>query len=110
MNNRPEPSMMHALRWGLLGTARINRAVIPPIRSLPRHRLVAVASRDSSRASQYANEWGIERSFGSYAELVDDPDVDVVYIPLPNSLHAEWCVRAAHAGKHVLCEKPLALT
>jgi predicted dehydrogenase len=72
--------------------------------------LVAVASREQSRAEDYAAEWGIGRALGSYEALLDDPDVDVVYISLPNSLHAEWTVRAARAGKHVLCEKPLAPT
>jgi xylose dehydrogenase (NAD/NADP) len=99
-----------ALRWGLLGTARINRMLIPPLRASARNRLLAVASRDAARASAYAKEWGIERGYGSYDELLADPDVDVVYIPLPNHLHAEWTIRAARAGKHVLCEKPLALS
>jgi xylose dehydrogenase (NAD/NADP) len=98
------------LRWGLLGTARINRRVIPALRASPANRLVAVASRDPARAAEYATEWGIERAHGSYEALVADPEVDVVYVPLPNHLHAEWTVRAARAGKHVLCEKPLALT
>jgi xylose dehydrogenase (NAD/NADP) len=98
------------LRWGLLGTARINRRVIPALRASPANRLVAVASRDPARAAGYATEWGIERAHGSYEALVADPEVDVVYVPLPNHLHAEWTVRAARAGKHVLCEKPLALT
>jgi xylose dehydrogenase (NAD/NADP) len=98
------------LRWGLLGTARINRWLIPPLRASARNRLLAVASRDAARADAYAKEWGIERRYGSYDELLADPDVDVVYIPLPNHLHAEWTIRAARAGKHVLCEKPLALS
>ena len=97
------------LGWGLLGTARINRMVIPPLRVSPGNRLVAVASRDTARATAYAREWGIERAYGSYQALLDDPTIDVVYVPLPNHLHAEWAVRAAAAGKHVLCEKPLAL-
>jgi xylose dehydrogenase (NAD/NADP) len=102
--SRPPP-----LRWGLLGTARINRRVIPPLRASARNRLVAVASRDLERARAYAAEWGIERSWGSYEELVADPGIDVVYVPLPNHLHVEWTLRAVRAGKHVLCEKPLAL-
>jgi D-xylose 1-dehydrogenase (NADP+, D-xylono-1,5-lactone-forming) len=97
------------LRWGLLGTARINRMVIPPLRVSTGNRLVAVASRDAAKAASYAREWGIERAHGSYEALLSDPGVDAVYIPLPNHLHAEWAIRAAHAGKHVLCEKPLAL-
>jgi xylose dehydrogenase (NAD/NADP) len=99
-----------ALRWGLLGTARINRMVIPPLRASAGNRLLAVASRDPARAAAYAREWGIERTHGSYEALLADPEVDAVYIPLPNHLHAEWAIRAARAGKHVLCEKPLALS
>ena len=102
MNDRP-------LRWGLLGTARINRMLIPPLRASAGNRLLAVASRDPARAAAYAKEWGIERAHGSYEALLADPGVDAVYVPLPNHLHAEWTIRAARAGKHVLCEKPLAL-
>ena len=98
-----------ALRWGILGVARINRALIPPLQSSPRHSLVAIASRDKARAEEAAHQAGIPRAHGSYEALLADPEVDVVYIPLPNGLHAEWTVRAARAGKHVLCEKPLAL-
>jgi predicted dehydrogenase len=98
------------LRWGLLGTARINRMLVPPLQACGRNRLVAVASRDRGRAEAYAREWGIERAYGSYDALLADPQIDVVYVPLPNHLHAEWTIRAARAGKHVLCEKPLALT
>jgi xylose dehydrogenase (NAD/NADP) len=98
------------LRWGILGAARINRRVIPALRASSGNRLVAVASRDPARAAEYAAEWGIERAHGSYEALLADREVDVVYVPLPNHLHAEWTIRAARAGKHVLCEKPLALT
>jgi predicted dehydrogenase len=98
------------LRWGLLSTARINRALIPPLRASPRNRLVAVASRDLAHAQAWAAERDIPTAYGSYEALLADPEIDVVYIPLPNSLHAEWTIRAAQAGKHVLCEKPLALT
>jgi D-xylose 1-dehydrogenase (NADP+, D-xylono-1,5-lactone-forming) len=98
------------LRWGLLGTARINQALITPLRASPRNKLVAVASRSAGRAADYAQEWQIPRYFGSYEAMLADPDVDVVYVSLPNSLHAEWAVKAAQAGKHVLCEKPLAVT
>lgn len=101
---------MKALRWGLLGTARINRAVIPALRASPRCRLLGVASRSAERAADYAREWGIERVFPSYDAMLGDPDIEAVYIPLPNALHKEWTIRAARAGKHVLCEKPLALT
>jgi predicted dehydrogenase len=97
------------LNWGLLSTARINRAVIPPLRASKRNRLIGVASRSQETANAYAREWGIPRAHGSYAALLEDSGIDVVYISLPNHLHAEWTVRAVEAGKHVLCEKPLAL-
>jgi predicted dehydrogenase len=102
--------MKEHLTWGLLSTARINRKLIPAIRAAGRADLVAVASRSRPRASEYAAEWEIPQAFGSYQALIDDPSVDVVYVSLPNSLHAEWAVRAIEAGKHVLCEKPLALS
>lgn len=96
------------LRWGILGTGRINRALIAPLRISPRNRLTAVASRTEERARTYATEWDIPRWFGNYEALLADPDIDVVYISLPNSLHADWTIKAAQASKHVLCEKPLA--
>jgi predicted dehydrogenase len=98
------------MRWGILGAARINRNIIPALRAAEGHTLEAIASRDAAKASAYAAEWSIPRAFGSYEALIEDPDIDAVYIPLPNHLHAPWTVRAAEAGKHVLCEKPLALT
>jgi xylose dehydrogenase (NAD/NADP) len=99
-----------ALKWGLLSTARINRRLIPAIRAAERAELVAVASRDQARGEAYAAQWGIPHVYGSYEAMLDDPEIDAVYISLPNSLHAEWTVRAARAGKHVLCEKPLAIS
>jgi predicted dehydrogenase len=98
------------LGWGLLGTARINRSLVPALRASRRNRLLAVASRSAERAQSYAREWEIPRAHPDYEALLADPEVDVVYIPLPNALHAEWTVRAAKAGKHVLCEKPLVLS
>ncbi|MGA2111134.1 MAG: Gfo/Idh/MocA family oxidoreductase [Anaerolineales bacterium] len=98
------------LRWGFLGTARINSALVNPLRVSQRNTLVAVASRDMKKAGPYASELGIPRAYGSYTAMLQDQDVDVVYVSLPNSLHAEWTVKAVEAGKHVLCEKPLALT
>ena len=98
-----------ALNWGLLSTARINRALIPPLRASNRNRLLAVASRTPEAAERYAREWKIPRAHGSYEALLADPEIDVVYNPLPNHLHAEWTIKAVEAGKHVLCEKPLAL-
>lgn len=99
-----------ALRWGLISTAGINRALIPAIRASSRSELVAVASRSLDRARSYARQWGIPQAYSSYEELLAAPNVDVVYNPLPNSLHSEWTERAAEAGKHILCEKPLAVT
>ncbi len=101
---------MATLRWGLLGTARINRSLIPPLRTSARNKLMAVASRTPAAAEAYAKEWKIPRAHGSYEALLADPEIDAVYIPLPNHLHAEWTIKAAQAGKHVLCEKPLALS
>jgi xylose dehydrogenase (NAD/NADP) len=101
---------MRPLRWGLMGTARINRSLIPALRTSSRNELAAVASRDAAKAAAYAREWGIPRTFGRYEDMLADGDIDVVYNPLPNSLHAEWTIRAARAGKHVLCEKPLAIS
>ena len=98
------------LRWGLLSTARINRALIPPLRASQRNQLMAVASRSQETAEAYARQWGIPRALGSYEALIHDPGIDVVYNSLPNHLHAEWTLRALQAGKHVLCEKPMALT
>jgi predicted dehydrogenase len=98
------------LRWGLISTAGINRALIPAVRASARSALVAVASRDLDRAQGYARQRDIPRVHGSYEDLLADPEVDVVYNPLPNSLHCEWTVKAAEAGKHILCEKPLAVT
>ncbi len=102
--------MANELRWGLLSTAHINRAVIPHLRNSPRNRLVTVASRTIDKARSYAAEWKIDNALGSYEELLADPEIDVIYNPLPNSMHAEWTVKALEAGKHVLCEKPLATT
>jgi predicted dehydrogenase len=100
---------MTVLRWALLGTARINRAVIPVLKSSARNTLLAVGSRTLERAREYAAEWEIPRAIAPYESVLADPDVDAIYVSLPNSLHAEWTIRALEAGKHVLCEKPLAL-
>jgi predicted dehydrogenase len=97
------------LQWGLLSTARINRALITPLRASKRNQLAAVASRTQESADSYAREWKIARAYGSYEALLADPEIDVIYNPLPNHLHAEWTIKAVEAGKHVLCEKPLAL-
>lgn len=100
--------MPKPLRWGILGSARINRRLLPGIRSAG-DVLAIVGSRDRERAQAAATEYGAERA-GTYEDVLAAPDVDVVYISLPNSLHAPWAIRAAEAGKHILCEKPLAPT
>ena len=92
--------------WGILSTADINRKVIPGAHASEKVDLVAVASRDRARAEAYAREWEIPRAYGSYEDLLADPEIEAVYISLPNTLHAEWSIKALEAGKHVLCEKP----
>lgn len=102
--------MADYVRWGVLSTSgHAANTVIPAMKAAPSGRVMAVASRDAERARAYAATQGIPHSYGSYEALLADPDIDAVYIPLPNSLHREWTIRAAGAGKHVLCEKPLAL-
>ena len=102
---------MSSLRWGILSTADIGlRKVIPGIQRADRCEVVAIASRDLAQAQAAASQLGIARAHGSYVALLADPKVDAVYIPLPNHLHPEWTMAAARAGKHVLCEKPLAMT
>lgn len=98
------------VRWGILSTARINHAVIPPIKALDYTTLYGVASRDARKAEVYAAEHGFKTSYGSYQGLLDDPEVDAVYISLPNGLHFEWIVKALERGKHVLCEKSITTT
>jgi D-xylose 1-dehydrogenase (NADP+, D-xylono-1,5-lactone-forming) len=99
--------MTDAVRWGLLSTARINQALIAGIRAAEGAELVAVASRSEASASAYAAEQQIPRAHGSYEALLADPEVDVVYVSLPNALHVPWSIAALRAGKHVLCEKPM---
>jgi D-xylose 1-dehydrogenase (NADP+, D-xylono-1,5-lactone-forming) len=95
------------VKWGIISTADINRKVIPGAKASPQVDLVAVASRTQERAEAYAQEWGISKAYGSYDALLADPEIEAVYISLPNTLHVEWSIRAVEAGKHVLCEKPL---
>jgi D-xylose 1-dehydrogenase (NADP+, D-xylono-1,5-lactone-forming) len=99
--------MAKAVKWGIVSTADINRKVIPGAHASPKVELVAVASRDKARADAYAKTWGIERAYGSYDALLADPEIEAVYISLPNTMHCDWSIRALEAGKHVLCEKPL---
>jgi predicted dehydrogenase len=98
------------LRFGVLGAAKIAREkVVPPMQRAARCEVVAIASRDPARAQTEASRLGIARAHRSYEALLADPEVDAVYIPLPNHLHVPWSIRAAEAGKHVLCEKPVGL-
>jgi predicted dehydrogenase len=94
------------VKWGIVSTADINRKVIPGAHASEKVDLVAVASRDQARADAYAREWEIPRAYGSYEALLADAEIDAVYISLPNTMHAEWSIKALEAGKHVLCEKP----
>lgn len=102
---------MSKINWGVLGTAKIGREkVIPAMQQCRYGKVTAIASRNPDRARTVADALRIGKAFGSYEELLSDPDVDAVYIPLPNHLHVEWTLKALDAGKHVLCEKPIALT
>jgi D-xylose 1-dehydrogenase (NADP+, D-xylono-1,5-lactone-forming) len=98
---------MEPVKWGIVSTADINRKVIPGAHASDKVELVAVASRERSKAETYANEWEIPRAYGSYDDLLADAEIEAVYISLPNTLHCEWSIKAMEAGKHVLCEKPL---
>ncbi|OKP85375.1 oxidoreductase [Paenibacillus helianthi] len=102
--------MTQKLRWGIMGCAQIaTGSVMPAIQESESGVIQAVASRGLDKSSAVAKEFGVPQAYGSYEELLADPNVDAVYIPLPNHLHREWAIRAAEAGKHVLCEKPIAL-
>ncbi len=102
---------MTALRWGVLSTANIGtEKVIPAIQAAEGCEVVAISSRNLDTARRVADDLGIERAYGSYGQLLHDADIDAVYIPLPNHMHAEWSIAAAEAGKHILCEKPIALS
>ena len=102
---------MSKVRWGILSTAKIGtEKVIPAMQQAEFCDITAIASRDLDRAQAAADELRISRAYGSYDELLADPDIDAVYNPLPNHLHVPWSIRALEAGKHVLCEKPIGLT
>ncbi len=111
MSDEQTATDLPLVRWGVLSAANIGlKAVIPAIQASRNGRLAAVASRELARAERIAlREPGV-RAYASYEALLDDPDIEAVYIPLPNALHAEWAIRAMQAGKHVLCEKPLGVT
>jgi len=99
-----------AVRWGLLGAANIGRVVVPATRQAKRTSFVAVASRDGDRARQFADDLGLDHSFGSYEDLLESDTVDAIYVALPVAMHTAWTIKALQAGKHVLCEKPFAVT
>lgn len=99
-----------SVRWGMLSTSGIGRLAAAALAGVPDAELVAIAGRDADRAAAYAEELGIPRSFGSYEELLADPEIDAVYVPLPITLHSAWTIKALQAGKHVLCEKPFVPT
>jgi len=103
--------MKDKVRWGILGAAGIAyKSMLPALKASPFAEAAAIASRDTVRAKSVAAEFGISAVYGDYASLLADPNIDAVYIPLPNTFHAEWTIKAAEQGKHVLCEKPAALT
>ena len=95
-----------AVKWGILSTADINKKLLAGAAETDDVDVVAVGSRDLARAEQFAETWDIPRAYGTYEELLADPDVQAVDIPLPNTMHTEWSIKAMEAGKHVLCEKP----
>ena len=102
--------MSDRLRWGVLGSARIVRKTIPALQATKNGEVVGIASRTEEKAREYAGKHGIPQAFGSYEALLASQDIDAVYIPLPNALHLEWILKSLDAGKHVLCEKPLAMS
>ena len=99
--------MTTTVKWGIISTADINRRLIPVAHASPKLDIVGVASRDPARADAYARQWDIPRAYGSYEALIEDQEIEAVYISLPNNLHCEWATKAVDGGKHVLCEKPL---
>ena len=103
--------MPQTVRWGVLGAAKIALVkVIPGMQRGKWSKIVAIGSRDTAKAEQAARSLGLDKAYGSYEELLADPDIDAIYNPLPNHLHVPWSIRAAEAGKHVLCEKPIGLS
>jgi len=101
--------MTNKVKWGILGAASIaRRRVVPAMKNCELAEVAAVGSRSLAKSQEFAKELGIPKAYGSYEELIDDPEIEVIYNPLPNHLHVEWSIRAASRGKHVLCEKPIA--
>src|SRR5215475_8693824 len=102
---------MNKVRWGILSTSNFAQSkVIPALLRCERVEVAAIASRDQARAYEAARRFGIPKAYGSYEELLADPDIEVIYNPAPNHLHVEWSIKALEAGKHTLCEKPIALS
>jgi predicted dehydrogenase len=111
LNMGADTTIPKKVRWGILSTADIAvKKVIPAMQKGTFSEVIAIASRDLSRAEHIADSLGIAKAYGSYDELLADPKVEAIYNPLPNHLHVPWSIKAAEAGKHVLCEKPLAMT
>src|SRR6201996_3237078 len=105
------PSMTNKVRWGVLSTAAIGiKKVLPAMQKGEWTEVTAIASRDLHKAQESARALGIPKAYGSYEELLADPEIEAVYNPLPNQLHIPWSIKAAEAGKHVLCEKPISMT
>src|SRR5437016_1544587 len=103
--------MPRKVKWGVLSTAKIGREkVIPAMQQGSLSEIVAIASRDDEKARKIAVELGIPKAYGSYEQLLADPEVEAIYNPLPNHMHVPWSILAAEAGKHVLCEKPIGLS
>lgn len=101
--------MSEKLRWGILGSARILRKTIPALQETKNGEVIGIASRTEEKAREYADKHGVPQAYGSYEALLASSEIDAVYIPLPNALHLEWILKSLDAGKHVLCEKPLAM-
>lgn len=102
--------MTEPVRWGIMGTARIaTQRVMPAMENARLTALVGIASRTLQKAQDVAESFGMPKAYGSYEEMLEDPEIEAVYIPLPNGFHAEWCIKSMRAGKHVLCEKPITL-
>jgi len=101
--------MSNKIRWGILSTADISHKVAKAIQKTSNNVIICIASRSISKAKEFAEKYSIPKTYGSYQEIIDDPEVDVVYIPLPTTMHLEWTLKAAKMKKHVLCDKPLAV-
>src|SRR5699024_125214 len=105
-----ELNMNQTIRWGVLSTAKIaQKELIPAIKRAVNAEVTGIASSSEEKAKEVAQKFSIQKVYSSYEQLLDDPEIDAVYIPLPNHLHKEWVIKAANKGKHILCEKPAAV-